>query len=209
MKKQLTMNEVRKTLENQTAWFENGVVEYYLDVEFAGEKETFFACRNADEYFADVPSEYDDDFGASCVEVESADDGRFESVCEELTEKANTWLAEQKCVFVPFWWKGKDEISDGCTTYRGLLSLIDRLEEGLHETGMLWMLDEIVSDFETDAFENRCRLSWDEKTSTEISNHEQYLTENVSITAEITSKYEVDENGDIIEILSQIVDFSR
>lgn len=31
----------------------------------------------------------------------------------------------------------------------------------------------------------------------------------VSISAEITEKYEVDENGDIVEGLSRVVDFSR
>ena len=209
MKKQLTMEKVRKTLEDQQAWFEDGIVEYYLDVEFAGEKETFFARRNADEYFADVPAEYDDDFGASCVEVESADDGRFQSVCEELMEKANAWLAEQKCVWLPFQWRGKDEINTGYTTFRGVLTLVDELEDELHETGQMWMLDDILRDFEKDAFVNRSVESWDEKTGVEVSSHTQSLTDKVSISAKITEKYEVDENGDIVEGLNCVIDFGR
>lgn len=209
MKKQLTMTEVRKTLEDQTAWLEDGAVEYRLDVEFAGEEETFFARRNADEYFADVPAEYDDDFGASCVEVESANDGRFDSVCEELLKKANAWLAKQKCVWMPLQWRGKDEVNTGYTTFKGLLALVDDLEDELHETCQTWMLDDILNSFDEDAFVNGSVESWDEKTGAEVSRYTQALTEKVSISAEITEKFEVDENGDMAEFLSRVVDFSR
>lgn len=71
------------------------------------------------------------------------------------------------------------------------------------------MLDDILNSFDEDAFVNGSVEIWDEKTGAEVSRYTQALTEKVSISAEITEKFEVDENGDMVEFLSRVVDFSR
>lgn len=100
--KKLTVEEVKKELR-ETASAEPGdfngtpgnedTVVYHLWIE----GEHFTAERSMDWYFEEVAKKNPDwdDWGQACVEVEDADDGKFDGVCEELTAMANEWIEEE------------------------------------------------------------------------------------------------------------------
>ena len=102
--KKLTVEEVKKALrEYSSAEPENDEkIVYYLHIkngkpqgDMYGQDEQFTAWRWMDDYFENVGKDRED-WGAMCAEVEDAEDGKFDDVCEELTRQANAWIEEQE-----------------------------------------------------------------------------------------------------------------
>ena len=103
----ITVEQVMKLLRDTPSAEpeEGGIIRYYLHLTATGELvdhistgETFIADRDEEEYFAGV-RKVDDrgeelGWGDLCAAAEDDPESDFRSLCEELTEQANSYLSE-------------------------------------------------------------------------------------------------------------------
>lgn len=105
--KKITVEQVMKLLRDTPSAEpeEGGVIRYYLHLTAAGDLvdhlstgETFVADRDEEEYFAAYPKEDERGdmigWGDLCAAAEDDPESDFRSICEELTDQANAYLAD-------------------------------------------------------------------------------------------------------------------
>ena len=105
--KKITVEQVMKLLRDTPSAEpeEGGIIRYYLHLTAAGDLvdhlstgETFVADRDEEEYFAAYPKEDERGdmigWGDLCAAAEDDPESDFRSICEELTDQANAYLAD-------------------------------------------------------------------------------------------------------------------
>ena len=106
--KKLIVEQVMKFLRDTMAADpeDGGIIRYYLHIKDNGEivdncygaDETFFTDRDEEEYFAAYPKEDERGdmigWGGLCAAAEDDPESDFRSICEELTDQANAYLAD-------------------------------------------------------------------------------------------------------------------